>query len=405
MKYKTYAVIITIQILLIAGIFIQLQNKILNNSGGQGKSDKIGFDTIKDDLRTFNPSYALHPYLGYVLDYGTDRNSNMLGFDDTQMPIKDNKDTYVVGIVGGSVANLYSKYEKDMFIKRLTNLGLTDKKIALYSFALGGYKQPQQLMTLQYLLSLGYKFDLIINIDGFNEAALSYSENYLEDISSYFPRSWNYYSRRFFDQKTISLISKIEALKSKRGYYTSFPFGLGLIPNAMLEKAYSDSQGDLARRLKELDKTYQTKGPEPFLHLNEKGAVKDIVNVWFNSTLQMSHIAKINNFVYMEFLQPNQYLPNTKPFNKIELKKYVNLKNPYSYAARTIYPKIIDRIPELKEKGVAIFDLTNIFVSETGQIYIDDCCHYNRKGYSLITDEIMKALTHSSPSKPLHIEP
>lgn len=392
MKHKTYAVIIAIQVLLIAGIYIQLQNKILNNTGVQGKSDQIGFDAIKDDLRTFNPSYALHPYLGYVLDYGTDPNSNVLGFDDTQMPIKDNKNTYVVGIVGGSVANLYSKYEKDSLIKKLSNLGLSDKKIVFYSFALGGYKQPQQLMTLQYLLSLGYKFDLIINIDGFNEAALSYSENYLEDISSYFPRSWNYYSRRFFDQQTISLINKIEALKSKRGYYASFPLGLGLIPNAILEKAYSDSQRDLARRLKELDKSYQTKGPEPYMHLNEKKAVNEIVNVWFNSALQMSRIAKINNFIYMEFLQPNQYLPNTKPFNKVELKKYVNLKNPYSQATRIIYPKIIDKVPELKEQGVSVFDLTNIFVGERGQIYIDDCCHYNRRGYSLMTDGILKAL-------------
>ena len=36
-----------------------------------------------------------------------------------------------------------------------------------------GYKQPQQLLVLAYFLSIGQPFDLVINIDGFNEVALS----------------------------------------------------------------------------------------------------------------------------------------------------------------------------------------------------------------------------------------
>ena len=36
-----------------------------------------------------------------------------------------------------------------------------------------GYKQPQQLLVLSYFLSIGQPFDLVINIDGFNEVALS----------------------------------------------------------------------------------------------------------------------------------------------------------------------------------------------------------------------------------------
>ena len=31
-----------------------------------------------------------------------------------------------------------------------------------------GYKQPQQLMAYNYLLSLGAEFDAVINIDGYN---------------------------------------------------------------------------------------------------------------------------------------------------------------------------------------------------------------------------------------------
>ena len=36
-----------------------------------------------------------------------------------------------------------------------------------------GYKQPQQLLVPTYFLSIGQVFDLVVNIDGFNEVALS----------------------------------------------------------------------------------------------------------------------------------------------------------------------------------------------------------------------------------------
>ena len=43
------------------------------------------------------------------------------------------------------------------------------------NLALFGYKQPQQLTTLAYLMSIGGQFDLVLNIDGFNEVAASTS--------------------------------------------------------------------------------------------------------------------------------------------------------------------------------------------------------------------------------------
>src|SRR4030095_13628597 len=40
-----------------------------------------------------------------------------------------------------------------------------------------GYKQPQQLLVLSYFLSIGQTFDLVLNIDGFNEVALGSLNN------------------------------------------------------------------------------------------------------------------------------------------------------------------------------------------------------------------------------------
>ena len=40
-------------------------------------------------------------------------------------------------------------------------------------FSHEGYKQPQQLLILSYFLSIGQAFDVVVNIDGFNEVAIS----------------------------------------------------------------------------------------------------------------------------------------------------------------------------------------------------------------------------------------
>jgi hypothetical protein len=64
------------------------------------------------------------------------------------------------------------------------------KEIVILSLATGGYKQPQQLMALTYLLALGAHFDLVINVDGFNEVALPAAENVPQGYSPYYPRGW-----------------------------------------------------------------------------------------------------------------------------------------------------------------------------------------------------------------------
>jgi hypothetical protein len=42
---------------------------------------------------------------------------------------------------------------------------------------IGGYKQPQQLMALNWFMALGGEFDIVINLDGFNDVALPALEN------------------------------------------------------------------------------------------------------------------------------------------------------------------------------------------------------------------------------------
>ncbi len=142
---------------------------------------------------------VLHPYLGYV--YDPTRNSKGLtshhggfsvsdyGFIDDHSPFyKAKKDSVVIGIFGGSVAFFFSVFGVDSLVQQLESSPFfKDKDIEIVRLALGAYKQPQQLLALTYLLSLGAHFDVVINLDGFNEVALPSAENIPNKVSPFFP--------------------------------------------------------------------------------------------------------------------------------------------------------------------------------------------------------------------------
>ena len=58
----------------------------------------------------------------------------------------------------------------------------------MFNSATNGKKQPQGLFAFQALEMLGYDFDAIIELSGFNEIALSVDENYKNNINPIYPR-------------------------------------------------------------------------------------------------------------------------------------------------------------------------------------------------------------------------
>ena len=142
---------------------------------------------------------VVHPYLGYVMHIDND-NYNVqqaqpfavtdFGFYDEAGPLrKRSPDKLIVAISGGSVAHQLSVLSSERLAAGLAR-SFPDRTIEFVHLALSGYKQPQQLMTLSYLLALGGEFDVWINLDCFNEIALPGAENVTYDVYSAFPRSW-----------------------------------------------------------------------------------------------------------------------------------------------------------------------------------------------------------------------
>lgn len=171
-------------------------------------------DVFQDQLPSWVNKKDLHPYVGFT---NRKSNFNKYGFTGLNPLLKKSPDRINICILGGSfAASLYNKSRKT-FMKHLKNTNyFSNKEIVITSMAIGGYKQPQQLFALLLFLFLGAEYDMVINIDGFNEIALPFTENIPHQIFPYFPRSWYLYTTKSLNIKAILQIAKIYKLKENQ---------------------------------------------------------------------------------------------------------------------------------------------------------------------------------------------
>lgn len=148
-------------------------------------------------------SYVLHPYLGFVADDDTTTGPTAhsqgqlvrtdLGFfrrTDTVVPTT--ADPIRIGIFGGSVAFMFGMVAEQVLARAVAaSPEAASREVVVENFALPGHKQPQQLFTLLYLLLLGRRFDVVVNLDGFNELVLPVTENLAHGTAAIYPRSWS----------------------------------------------------------------------------------------------------------------------------------------------------------------------------------------------------------------------
>src|SRR5437588_3857943 len=74
----------------------------------------------------------------------------------------------VIGIFGGSVAQWFALQGSAPLADALrASATYRDRDIVVMSFASAGYKQPQQMLVLDYFFVRGQRLDYVVNIDGF----------------------------------------------------------------------------------------------------------------------------------------------------------------------------------------------------------------------------------------------
>ncbi len=351
---------------------------------------------------------VIHPYLGYVLDPTTQSGISDHGFptEESFTPTAATNDQkIVIGIFGGSFAIGTSHLARSVLLEQIQRIPrFRDKECIVHTLALPGYKQPQQLVALSYFLSLGAHFDVVINLDGFNEVALPASENIPKQVFPFFPRAWFGRVHTLRRPELLAMIGQLALLQEKRQSWalisSRIPFRYHVLSNVLWE--YYDAR--LARQrtdlrlalnryeIKSKDRlSYLVTGPS-FDYQNKAALYDDLTNVWLRSSIQMHKLSGANDVEYFHFLQLNQSLAGSKPMTTEERRVAVLENEPYREGVERGYPLLIEAGKELRQQGIRFHDLTMLFANHDEQLYIDSCCHLNERGYGMIAEAMGKVL-------------
>jgi len=364
---------------------------------------QIGEFGLTTRSQPFLQEDVLHPYLGFTGDPGRDPGFSAWGFWGSLGPDPPRRapDRLLVGIFGGSLAADLYEYGGARLKSRLRESGRwPGREIVLLNTAYGGYKQPQQLMALNYTLSLGAEFDVVVNLDGFNDVALDAVENEPRGVFPAYPRAWALRVENFRDPALVERVGLVTYLRARRADLAAafekapwrYSVTAGLVWT-LLDRVAGARVEDARRALNAYrpdERRFLAVGPPR--PAPGAASYEALASIWERGSLQMSRLCRANGIRYFHFLQPNQYVEGSKPMDAAERRVAVNPSQPYRLGVEAGYPLLQARGRELASEGVAFADLTMIFAHVPEPLYIDDCCHVNQRGYELLADAVADAI-------------
>ena len=356
--------------------------------------------------------HTLHPYLGFTRDPDAD--------DDTQasvrpieerLPLAPSEDRVVIAVVGGSVADVVAAGGAGLATELRKVDRFAGQEISVVSLAQGGFKQPQQLALLAYLLALGAHVDLVVNIDGFNEVALPAGELVPRDVFAFYPRGWDQRlaasgaePRRVAAELRQKRRRRLDLARRFSGWPWRASHASALLWRA-LDRRAARGLAATERRLLEArseDVAYGSHGPRR----NYDSAAEmydDLARVWSRASLQIHHLCRGQGIEYRHFLQPNQYLEGAKPLDAEKASGLWLADHPYRQAVEEGYPRLIRMGRELRDQGVAFDDLTDLFADRDELLYSDSCCHLTFWGNTLLQRAVAHRLADGAYERPENV--
>jgi hypothetical protein len=358
-------------------------------------------------------SESLHPYLGWVHNPQLARPEkysagdipvNWLGFkDDSESVCHRAADTYIVGIAGGSVAWGFSWEAQDVLRQKLSaHPALKGRRIQFVRMALPGYKQPQQLMVYNFLLTLGAEFDAIVNMDGYNETVLTMRENAELDTAISYPRAWHARIISGSDPRVSAEAARLLYLRGQRQQMArsilTSRFGwsgtCNLIWHIRDQIAFGEltdlgiAVGNSKRH------SFTTHGPTN--RFSGAELEPEIAAMWQRCSRQMHNLCKANGTLYLHVLQPNQYVLNSKPMGAAERRVCYSEEEGSAVFVRSMFPKLQELGLALEAEGVEFSDQTMVFANVEKPLYVDCWCHFNAEGHGLlgaaVADRLLQVL-------------
>ena len=347
---------------------------------------------------TANAERLIHPYLGYDIVGGI----QLLDDEFAYFRGHPDPERYDIVIVGGSVAQIFGQYGERVLIDTLqADPRFAGRDIHLLKFGHGGWKQPQQLNVVCYLISLGFRFDCVINLDGFNEVALG-NNNAELGTHPIFPSipHWGHLAvGGRTDRAGLDMVVDVRSAQRDVERTLESVLGSGMYRSAILGSlALARLKGQTAR-FRTLVKAYE----EHLLESGdrvvlagprfERGGQKALILAtlaWMESSRTLSDVCRARDIDYLHVLQPTLHDEGSKIPSADEIKNGT-ITETWLEGVRRGYPMLRKAGAQLVEQGVAFVDLSTVFAGMTETLYWDNC-HFDQLGNDILAAAVAREL-------------
>ena len=350
-------------------------------------------DAAHDSPEYFEPLRIAHPFYG--LTAGSPRNAM-----NAMPPRQRREDTVIIGLLGGSVAEQVKPYFQEALNRWFAAKELP-RRPAVIGLAMGRLKQPQQTMIVTNTLLLGGEFDLIVNLDGFNElrggAAWVGGFDLVVNLDRF-----NELNRGSGTGAELLLVGRLRALRGEQARRLRAGATSPLRGSALFGLANRYQQERIAAEIIRLN--HQLAAPEPDASPQQperrqqrnaqrrQERLPENARFWYRSSVMLARLAQLAGADYYHFLQPNQYVPDSKPLSPWEREFAYRPGASGKSAVEPGYPLLQAISRALPGQGSNYFDLTGIFADHPETLYVDDCCHLNQRGNELLAAAMVRRM-------------
>lgn len=343
----------------------------------------------------WQPPYGKHPYVGSAVVSSVDERN-------TYPPHRGGEDTIVIGVFGGTlVASAIPRLAKAV-TRYLHGAGFKKVPVVLnLSFDIG--HQPQQLMMAINRLVLGGRFDIIVNLDGPNDAWWPLDGQY-HGFPIFHPQSTSAATHKPLGvvaalrerQKDLAQLAEAGLLRH------SAVFGLTLRNRLdAVERQVVESNEALAAAQARYD--LERNGPHERGHERTQQEIR-APRSWYRASAMLAGIAHSAGADYYHFLEPNFHgLVSSPPSDEGEEGRSRPCRlvgSPLSdegeaHPYASMYPALAAWGGQLRRAGVAFFDLMQAFASHRAERLFREDCYPTRDGLDFLSDQIVSRIAPS----------
>jgi hypothetical protein len=260
----------------------------------------------------------------------------------------------------------------------------------MFNASLPGFKQPQQLMAYSYLLSQGAEFDVVVNVDGFNEMTMAVIEEKPRGLHPSFPRGWDVMLGNRWSPGRLRQAAELLELRRDQNstieWAQSSPWARSAMVGLYLARRIVADESRARMLIKKVEfrrkkneLTFE-EGGIPFDYDDLEQTCDYLAKLWRRSSTAIGQLARGNGTDYLHVFQPNQYLDGSKPLTERERREFYRPDVVFGPAFRAAYPCFRSEMGEMTARGEWFVDASMTFADEAETVYSDWCCHFNEYG-------------------------